>query len=62
MSLLNLQANKMPPKNAIFDDMTQERRTLAFFNNVILKRMTSPHSLYFKHDLFSLCPLDHFRL
>jgi len=35
---------------------------LAFFNNVILKIMTSHHSLYFKHDLFSFFPLDHFRL
>jgi len=30
MSLWNLQVNKMPSKNAIFDDMIQERRTLVF--------------------------------
>jgi len=59
MSLLNLRANKMPPKNAIFDNTTQKRRTLAFLNNFILKRMMSPH---FKHSLFSFFSLDHFRL
>ena len=31
MSLLNLQANKMPPKNAIFDDSRQEQGKIGIF-------------------------------
>jgi hypothetical protein len=34
MSLSKLQANKLPPKNAIFDETRQERRRLAFFKTL----------------------------
>jgi len=41
MSLSNLQANKMPPKNAIFDYTTQKRRRLAFLKVLCLSHQCS---------------------
>jgi len=34
MSLSKLQANKMPPKNAIFDEIHRERRRLKFLKTL----------------------------